>query len=250
MANNKKVTVDQLSTVANAIATKSDARFRKSADKLAKTDLTTTLKDEIEGKADTSSLGALATKSEVTKADLGNTLKTEIEGKANSTDLGTMASKSEVAKTDLASALQTEISGKANSSDVYAKSETYTKTEVDSAIDAKITSAYKPGGSIAPASVAAALLVADNEGKVYDLTAELTLDATSAALFVDGAAGKKFPAGSNIAVINTAATGETAVYKFDALPGFIDLSGYATTADVEVASAQDIQNIVDGIYGE
>ena len=101
-----------------------------------------------------------------------------------------------------------------------------TNTSVDDKIAAALSSTYKPGGSLAPAGVVAALLVAANEGKVYNLSAALTLDATSAALFVDGKAGDVIAAGSNIVVINTATTG-TAVYKFDQLAGFVDLSGKA-----------------------
>ena len=163
------------------------------------------------------------------------------------TDKGALATLDEVAKAQLAAALKSEIEGKADSATTisgYGITDAYTKDE----IDAKIVSAYKPGGQIAPAAVAASLLVAANEGKVYDLNADLTLDATTAALFVDGTAGEKFPEGSNIAVINTAAEGETAVYKFDALPGFVDLSNYATLDDVEAASAADITAIINGQY--
>ena len=163
------------------------------------------------------------------------------------TDKGALATLDEVAKAQLAAALKDEIEGKADSATTisgYGITDAYTKTEVD----AKIVAAYKPGGSIAPSAVAAALLVAANEGKVYDLNDDLTLDATTAPLFVDGSVGEKFPEGSNIAVINTAADGETAVYKFDALPGFVDLSNYATLDDVEAASAADIQAIINGQY--
>ena len=193
MANSKKITVDQLAQVVTGCGANNDARFLKLTDK-----------------------GNLATLDEVAKAQLATALKDEIEGKANSADT---------------------LSG-------YGITDAYTKTE----IDAKIVAAYKAGGQIAPASVAASLLVAANEGKVYDLNADLTLDATTAALFVDGTAGEKFPEGSNIAVINTAAEGETAVYKFDALPGFVDLSNYATLDDVEAASAADITAIINGQY--
>ena len=170
------------------------------------------------------------------------------------TDKGALATLDEVAKAQLAAALKDEIEGKADSATTisgYGITDAYTKTEVDAKIVAAykpVVAAYKPGGSIAPSAVAAALLVAANEGKVYDLNADLTLDATTAALFVDGSVGEKFPEGSNIAVINTAADGETAVYKFDALPGFVDLSNYATLDDVEAASAADIQAIINGQY--
>lgn len=101
-----------------------------------------------------------------------------------------------------------------------------TASDVSDAIDTAISTVYKPGGSKASTDITNSLLVKANEGKVYNLSDALTLDATSAALFVDAAAGDVIPAGTNIVVINTASSG-TAVYKFDKLAGFIDLSGKA-----------------------
>lgn len=161
-------------------------------------------------KADT---GAMAAKDEVTKAELGANLKNEIEGKANS----------------------------ANTLSGYGITDAYTKTE----IDGKMSSAYKAGGSKTAAEITDALLVAANEGKVYNVSDELTTTAD----FVEGA-GKKHPAGTNVAVIEaTPADGETpATYKFDVMAGFVDLSDYAKNDDVAVATQADIQKIVDGLY--
>ena len=255
--NTKKVTVEQLNTVAQAIATKSDARFAKKATTLNGYGITdaytkTEVDTELGKKANSADLGALASKDEVAKTDLAAALKTEIEGKANTADLGALASKDEVAETDLASALATKINGKADSATTlngYGITDAYTKTETDAAINSKIAAAYKPGGSIAPAGVTASVLVAANEGKVYDLSADLTLDATTAALFADGTVGEKIVKGTNIVVFNNG-TAQAPSYKFDKLAGFVDLSDYAHLADVEVASAQDIQDIVDGIYAD
>ena len=217
MPNTKKVTVDQLTTVVGAITEKSDLRFRKSADKLAKSDLNTALSDEI-------------------------------TGKANSADLGDLAGKNTVAKTDLAQTLSDEITGKADAADVYPKSETYTKSEVDTAISQQIGKVYKPAGNKTAAELVAALLIAANLGNVYNTTDTLTLTAENVDLFVDGVVGKSYGPGADVAVVDTDTTGSSPTFKFNVLPGFIDLSGYATKEDAAAASAADIQAIVDGIY--
>ena len=87
-------------------------------------------------------------------------------------------------------------------------------TAVKSAIDAAIASVYKPAGSVAFANLpnpVKALL-----GNVYDVTDAFTTDSK----FVNS--GQSYPAGTNVVVINT--LGST--YKYDVLPGFIDLSPY------------------------
>ncbi|MBR1760275.1 MAG: hypothetical protein IJ741_03745 [Schwartzia sp.] len=103
-------------------------------------------------------------------------------------------------------------------SDLTNDSDFQSGTQVQNAIAAKISSAYKAGGTKAFADLPA-LLVAANEGYVYNVSDAFTTTAD----FVEGA-GKKHPAGTNVVVINTADEGETAVYKFDVLAGFVDLS--------------------------
>ena len=178
MANNKRITVDQLDTALTGMAEKNDLRFMNKNDK-------------------------------ITKSNLSTTLATELEGKVDSSDV-------------------------------------YTKTAADAKIDEKIAAAlgsvYTPGGSKTMSQLTSTLLVAANQGKVYNVSD----GGTSTADFVEGA-GKPVPAGANVAVINTG-TDESPVYKFDAMPGFVDLSGLATAEDVEVASSSDIQAIVDGLY--
>lgn len=98
---------------------------------------------------------------------------------------------------------------------------------VKSAIDAAISSVYKPAGSSAFASLPTPAKAI--EGNVYNVTDAFT----TTAAFVEGA-GKEYPAGTNVVVINT--TGTT--YKFDVLAGMVDLSGYqlANTAVTHTAS--------------
>lgn len=92
-------------------------------------------------------------------------------------------------------------------------------TAVKSAIDAAIASVYKPAGSVAFASLPNPAKAV--EGNVYNVTDAFTTDSR----FVEGA-GKSYPAGTNVVVINT--SGST--YKYDVLAGFIDLSSYQQTS--------------------
>lgn len=166
-------------------------------------------------KADTGELAAL---DEVTKVQLGANLKNEIEGKADA----------------------------ANTLSGYGITDAYTKAE----IDGKLTSTYKPGGTKTAAELTADLLIAANEGKVYNVSDALTTTAN----FVEGA-GKTYGAGVNVVVIEATAADNSdpenpvaATYKFDVQGQFVDLSGYAPLTDVAVATQADIQTIVDGLY--
>lgn len=107
-----------------------------------------------------------------------------------------------------------------------------TSSEVAAAVAQAVSSAYKPAGTIAKSGIVSALLVEANLGNVYNVSEAFTVGSGTgdvpASLFTDAAAGNSYPAGTNIVVINTAASGQTASYKFDVLSGFIDLSGYAT----------------------
>ena len=92
-----------------------------------------------------------------------------------------------------------------------------TKRQLDSA---KV-GALKPSGSVAFASLPA--LTASVLNNLYNVTDAFTTTAD----FVEGA-GKSYPAGTNVAVINTGTTANP-VYKFDAMTGIVDLSGYLQT---------------------
>lgn len=102
-------------------------------------------------------------------------------------------------------------------SDLTDKDSYATKEEMN----AKISSVYKPGGSKTFASLPEPS--ANNLGTVYDVTDKFTTDTR----FTDGA-GIKYPAGSNVAVVDVG-SGD---YKYDVLAGFVDLTEYAKTADV------------------
>ena len=139
--------------------------------------------------------------------------------------------------------LQTDVDGleeqvalKANSADVY------TQTQVNEKINAAISAVYKPAGSIAFASLPTPS--ADNLGNVYNITDEFTTDAR----FTEGA-GIEYPAGTNVAVVETSS--EPATYMFDVLSGFVDLSGYLTTetASATYATKTELGNKVDKVTG-
>lgn len=101
------------------------------------------------------------------------------------------------------------------------------KSYADTKIEAQISTVYRPAGSLASDGLVAGLLIAENIGKVYNITGEFITDAN----FVEGT-GHSYPAGTNVVVINNG-TDEAVDYKFDVLAGFIDLSAYAKTTDVE-----------------
>lgn len=102
------------------------------------------------------------------------------------------------------------------------------KAYADAAVADAIVSAYKPGGSKTATQIldtTSDLLVAGNEGKVFNLSDDLTIPAASKGRFVENVEAT-YPAGSNVAVVNTG-TDQSPVYKFDMLPGqqsFVDIT--------------------------
>ena len=183
--------------------------------------------------------------------------------------LAALAYKAEVAEADLESTLATKLNGKADAATTlagYGITDAYTKAE----IDAKHSATYRPSGSVAGTGLTAALLTAGNVGNVYNVTSALEITAANEALFDNLAAGATVLAGDNVAVAQmpatytaasgTAQTGVTyyseaggvytaaevedgdsveglytqnaTTYKFDKLSGFVDLSGYVTSASL------------------
>lgn len=103
-----------------------------------------------------------------------------------------------------------------------------TSEDVETAIKAKISSVYKPGGTVTSPDYTK--LSAENEGMVYDVSKEFSTDAEH---FVDGVS-KKYPAGTNIVVIS-----DGDAYKYDVLSGFVDLSGYVEKSGTKQLSTED-----------
>lgn len=123
---------------------------------------------------------------------------------------------------------------KANVSDVY------TQTQTDQKIAAAISSTYKPSGSVEFASLPTPS--ADNLGNVYNVTDAFTAGAT----FIASEQGQKYPADTNVAVVEV-----DGQYYFDALSGFVDLTGYLTTTEAAetYATIAQLGNKVDKVSG-
>lgn len=123
---------------------------------------------------------------------------------------------------------------KANASDVY------TQTQTDEKIAAAISSTYKPSGSLEFASLPTPS--ADNLGNVYSVTNAFTAGAT----FIASEQGQKYPADTNVAVVEVEGQ-----YYFDALSGFVDLTGYLTTTEAAetYATIAQLGNKVDKVSG-
>lgn len=123
---------------------------------------------------------------------------------------------------------------KANVSDVY------TQTQTDAKIAAAISSTYKPSGSLEFASLPTPS--ADNLGNVYNVTDAFTAGST----FIASEQGQKYPADTNVAVVEVDGS-----YYFDALSGFVDLTGYLTTTEAAAtyATKTELGNKVDKVTG-
>ena len=107
---------------------------------------------------------------------------------------------------------------------------------VKTAIDAAISSAYKPAGPKTCAELVPALLVEANSGNVYNITD----NGVTTADFIEGA-GTPIRAGDNVGVFKNGN-----VYKFDLLSGFIDTSGFQTKT---ITGTVEGQTTVEGALG-
>lgn len=119
------------------------------------------------------------------------------------------------------------------------------RNTLEGEISSKISSVYKPAGSITPIAdsdvadkkiIDPSLLDEANVGKVYNVTGSFTTTEN----FVEGE-GRTVQAGANIVVINTG-TEESPVLKFDVLMGIVDLSIYSTTTEMNQAIEEAIEN--------
>ena len=104
-------------------------------------------------------------------------------------------------------------------SDLTNDSNFQSETQVDNKISAALVGALKPSGSIAFANLPA--LAAGVLNNIYNISDDFTTTAD----FVEGA-GNAYPAGTNVAIINTG-TNESPVYKYDVYTGTFDFSGFA-----------------------
>lgn len=107
-----------------------------------------------------------------------------------------------------------------------------TATDVNNAIDSKISSTYKAKGSVTFANLPA--LSSSVEGFVYNVSDAFTTTAD----FVEGA-GNSYPAGTNVVIIDIGSS----TYKYDILAGFVDLSNYVTNSDLVAITNNEIDTI-------
>lgn len=98
-------------------------------------------------------------------------------------------------------------------------------------VAAAVVGALKPKGSVTFANLPA--LTAANLNTLYNVTDSFTTTSD----FVEGA-GKSFPAGTEVAIINNGSDASPD-YKYSVYSGFIDLSGYWAITDlVAITTAQ------------
>ena len=91
-------------------------------------------------------------------------------------------------------------------------------------VDSKAVGALQHKGSVAFANLPA--LGASSLNNMYNVTDAFTTTAD----FTEGA-GKSYPAGTNVAIVNVG-TEQSPTYKYDAMTGVIDTSSFATKTEV------------------
>lgn len=126
-------------------------------------------------------------------------------------------------------------------SDLTNDSDYQTGTQVDTKIDAALTSAYKPGGDVTFATLPS--LTAANLGYVYNVTDAFTTTAD----FVEGA-GKSYGPGTDVAIVDRG-TAQSPVYKYNVMPGFVDLSGYVQRSEMIPITNAQIDTIINTVFG-
>ena len=138
----------ELQGTINGKANSSDLGSLASLNSIAWSNLASALQTTISGKANTSDLGDLASLDSVAWSDLAQAVKNTINAKANSDSLGSLAFLSSVSTSELATALKNTINGKANSSDLGSMagkssvSWSDLATALQSTINSKIEASY------------------------------------------------------------------------------------------------------------
>lgn len=154
------------------------------------------------------------------------------------------AQKGSIAMADLAQALQNIITGKADAATTlagYGITDAMTATEIQSAISAQIGSTYRPAGTIEGSALVSSLLVEENVGKVFNISSALSITAENEGLFANLDAGDKVKKGDDVGVIAVTTEGTT-TYLFNDFAGFVDLSAYSTTQEMNTAISTAIAN--------
>lgn len=110
-----------------------------------------------------------------------------------------------------------------------------TDAEVAASIAEKLTSTYKAGGSKQAESLNTAP-TSDQEGVVYNISEPF--ETTDNGNFIEGL-NASYPAGTNVVAVKQ----EDGTYKWDVLAGFVDLSDYAKTAEVDKKIEDTVANL-------
>lgn len=111
--------------------------------------------------------------------------------------------------------------------------ESINQEDMESYVDSKLGSAYKPAGSIESINELPAL-EEGNLGKVYNVETAFVTTAN----FLEGA-GKDYPPGTNVVVVES----EDSVYKYDVLAGFFDMSRYVEEGTITAIPISKIDSL-------
>lgn len=109
------------------------------------------------------------------------------------------------------------------------------KGEMEEYVNTKLSSTYKPAGSVTTIEGLPAL-TAENLGKVYNVEASFVTTEN----FVEGA-GKDYPAGTNVVIVEQT----EGVYKYDALAGFFDTTGLMPADSIKPIPNSKIDALFD-----
>ena len=193
-------------------------------------------------------------------AGAATAVQTALTGTAEDPSSATTINGAKKYAEEKASAAQTAAQGYADSAVAAAKTELIgegdatsttikgavneAKTYTDTTIAAKIGSAYKAAGSSAFADLPTP--AAGIEGNVYNVTDAFTADTK----FITSEQGQKYPAGTNVVVIEVPGEEEApSTYAYDVLTGVTDLSDYSTTEQMNTAITSAVNTAKTELIG-
>lgn len=160
----------------------------------------------------------------------------DISGKADkATTLAGYGIEDAYTKTETDSAIDAKIVNKADKATTlagYGITDAYTKTE----LDGKLSSVYKPGGNMLFANLPEPS--AANLGLVYSMNDAFTTDDRFIA-----SQPTSYPIGTNVVCVQVTVE-DAPTYLYDVLAGFVDLSGYMLKTDMVAITNEEIDQIV------